>query len=123
MNKYIFILILFDFFRLLLNSYSIENDLNSFIQTFRLQRAQPLMATTTRSTSLYVPPPQFDNKSDASFPTRSTSLYVPPPQFDNKSDVSFHTRSSEQSTEYPPVLRTLSPDDVQKMKYKIELGL
>ncbi len=81
------------------------------------------MATTTRSTSLYVPPSQFDNKSDVNFPTRSTSLYVPPPQFDNKSDVSFHTRSSEQSTGYPPVLRTLSPDDVQKMKYKIELGL
>lgn len=83
-----------------MNSYKIDNDLNSFIQTSRLQRAQSLMANTPRATSLYLPRNNYGTQSEINF-------YQPP---------------SEVPTVNPQVLRSLSPDDVLKMKYKIELG-
>jgi hypothetical protein len=45
--------------------------------------------------------------------TRATNLYPPPPSFESQSDVSFNTNAPG---------RALSPDDIQKMKYKIDLG-
>jgi hypothetical protein len=83
-----------------LNSYQVENDLDSFIQTARLKRTQSLMANTPRSNSLYVPRSNFSSQSDANF-------YKSP---------------SETNLVNPEIIRSLSPDDVQKMKYKIDLG-
>jgi hypothetical protein len=82
------------------NRYQVANDLNSFIQTSRLQRINTLMAK----------------------PTRATSLNVPLSQYGTQSEYSFYPPASERSAVNPQVLRSLSPEDVQKMKYKIELG-
>jgi hypothetical protein len=48
--------------------------------------------------------------------TRATSLY-PPSNYGSQSELNFYKPPSN-----PQVLRSLSPEDVQKMKYKIELG-
>lgn len=79
------------------NSYQIENDLNSFIQSFRVQQNNPLMANTNRST----------------YPVSS---------FQSQSELNFYTNPSQNLDMTGQVLRSLSPDDVQKLKYKIELG-
>jgi hypothetical protein len=80
-------------------SNQIENDLNSFIETFRRRRGQSNMINTPRSTSLYLPPTDYGTQSDIDF-------YPPKPT----------------SARSQPV-RTVSSEDVEKMKYKIALGL
>lgn len=67
-----------------------ENDLNSFIHTSRLDRA--------RSMTTYSP-------RVMSYPGAGT----------------FETQSELQFDRAPPV-RSFSPDDLQKLKYKIDLG-
>lgn len=54
--------------------------------------------------------------------TRATSLYLPPTSYGSQSETNFYPPSFEQPSLNPKVLRSLSPEDVQKMKYKIELG-
>lgn len=82
----------------------IENDLHNFIETFRRQQAQPsIMATTTRATSLHPPSP---NKP-----------YV------SQSEQSYYPSTNDNPPPTERALRSLSPEDVQKLKYKIDLGL
>ena len=50
--------------------------------------------------------------------TRATSLYNPPTNYGSQSEMQFYSPPVVN----PQVLRSLSPEDVQKMKYKIELG-
>ena len=83
-----------------LDRYQIENDLSSFIETSRRQRDQSLMAKTTRATSLYLPSTNYGTQSE----------------------TNFYPRSSEDPMLNSKALRSLSPEDVQKMKYKIDLG-
>jgi len=54
--------------------------------------------------------------------TRSNSLYLPRSQYGSQGDLNYYSASSEKLPVNRQVLRSLSPDDVQKMKYKIELG-
>jgi hypothetical protein len=54
--------------------------------------------------------------------TRATSLHLPLSSYGTQSDVGFYQPPYEQPSVNPQVLRSLSPEDVQKMKYKIELG-
>lgn len=54
--------------------------------------------------------------------TRATSLYLPPTQYGSQSETNFYPRFSEDPTLNSRTLRSLSPEDVQKMKYKIDLG-
>ena len=54
--------------------------------------------------------------------TRATSLYTPVLSYGSQSEFGFYSTSSQKPTVNPLVLRSLSREDVQKMKYKIELG-
>ena len=54
--------------------------------------------------------------------TRATSLYLPPSIYSSQSDFGFYGGSSEKPSVNPQAVRSLSPDDVLKLKYKIELG-
>ena len=49
------------------------------------------------------------------------SSYLPQSQYRTQSEMNFYP-SSEKSSVNPQFLRSLSSEDVQKMKYKIELG-
>jgi len=53
---------------------------------------------------------------------RSSSLYVPRTNYGSQSEFNVYNTPSKESTDYPQVIRLLSPEDVQKLKYKIELG-
>ncbi|CAF0781133.1 unnamed protein product [Rotaria sp. Silwood1] len=53
--------------------------------------------------------------------TRATSLYLPVSNYGSQSEFSFYSNPSEKPPVNPQVLRSLSPEDVQKMKYKIAL--
>ncbi|CAF2489953.1 unnamed protein product [Rotaria sp. Silwood2] len=53
--------------------------------------------------------------------TRATSLYLPAMKYGSQSEFSFYSNPSEKPSANPQVLRSLSPEDVQKMKYKIAL--
>ena len=79
------------------HSTTAENELTSFIRTSRLQRAKSMMASSARTAPVYsiVPPA-----------THSTN-------FDTQSDTNFSSGET---------FRSLSPEDIQKMKYKIDLG-
>ena len=54
--------------------------------------------------------------------TRATSLYLPPTHYGSQSETNFYSKSAEHASLDPKSLRSLSPDDLQKMKYKIDLG-
>lgn len=57
--------------------------------------------------------------------TRETSLHPPPPPsktYGSQSEVGFYRPPADEAPVNDQVLRSLSPDDVQKMKYKIDLG-
>lgn len=84
----------------LLSSYQLENDFYSNLQAPDLRRAEYLMAK----------------------PTKATSLYLPPTHYNSQSDVGFYGAQSDKLPANPQVLRSLSPEDVQRMKYKIDLG-
>lgn len=70
----------------------VENDLNSFIQTSRIERAQSMMSHSPRINSYYQP--------------QGTT-------FETRSEINFNT---------PGHARAYSPEDLQKMRYKIDLG-
>ncbi|CAF0966951.1 unnamed protein product [Rotaria sordida] len=53
--------------------------------------------------------------------TRATSLYLPISNYGSQSEFSFYTNPSEKPLVNSQVLRSLSPENVQKMKYKIAL--
>jgi hypothetical protein len=53
--------------------------------------------------------------------TKPSSIYLPPSPYRSQREINFYP-SSEKPPVNPQVLRSLSPEDVQKMKYKIELG-
>lgn len=55
--------------------------------------------------------------------TRATSLYLPRTHYGSQSETNFYSKPSELASLDPKTLRSLSPDDLQKMKYKIELGM
>jgi hypothetical protein len=74
-------------------SYPADGDLNSFMQTSRVQRAHSLMSNSSRVAPVY-PPSEL------------------PANYETRSEISFNRAP----------LRSLSPDDIQKMKYKIDLG-
>ncbi len=75
-------------------SNPIESDLNSFINTSRSQRAQ--------STEAYYSPRIY---------------YYKPGMFETQSEINFN------EAPHPPLLqRSYSPENLQKMKYKIDLG-
>ncbi|CAF1434184.1 unnamed protein product [Adineta ricciae] len=71
---------------------SIENNLDSFIQASRLKRTAPLMANSSR-------PPSISTYGEQNGMTTYYTL----------------------SQETPEILRSLSPENVLKLKYKIEL--
>lgn len=75
-----------------LNRNPAVNDLNSFINTSRLERAQSMMSSSARADNYY--------------PSQSTN-------FETQSEINFNA---------PQPLRSFSPDDLQKLKYKIDLG-
>ena len=57
--------------------------------------------------------------------TLATSLKpAPPPSktYGSHSEASFYRTPADEAPASDQVLRSLSPDDVQKMKYKIDLG-
>lgn len=54
---------------------------------------------------------------------RATSLYLPRTNYGTQSEINFYQTPSEVSTVNTQVVRSLSPEDVQKLKYKIELGM
>ncbi|CAF1396260.1 unnamed protein product [Rotaria magnacalcarata] len=85
---------------MILHSYQFENNYNPYNPVPYLQRSLPPMAV---------------NK------TRATSLYLPPSIYSSQSDFGFYGGSSEKPSANPQPVRSLSPDDVQKLKYKIEL--
>lgn len=55
--------------------------------------------------------------------TRATSLYLPPTHYGSQSETNFYSKSLERGALDSKNLRSLSPDDLQKMKYKIDLGM
>lgn len=72
-----------------------------------------MISNTTRATSLYPPPtvqtkPYISQSETTNYPTTKTTN---------------EPSSSSTGTGNNPVLRSLSPEDVQKLKYKIDLGL
>ncbi|CAF3807178.1 unnamed protein product [Rotaria magnacalcarata] len=71
-------------------NYPVEQDLNSFINTSRIQRANSLMVGSAKSSVTYPGANPFETRSEINFSSGNP-------------------------------LRTLSPDDITKMKYKIEL--
>ncbi len=75
-------------------SNPVVSDLNSFINTFRFQRIQRM--TTSPRSSVSYPPVSYQ-----------------PSIFDTKSETNFNGSNQ---------LRAISPNDLQKMKYKIDLG-
>jgi hypothetical protein len=55
---------------------------------------------------------------------RSNSLYLPPTNYGTQSEINFYPQSFDPTSSARPLpVRSLSPEDVQKMKYKIALGL
>ena len=53
---------------------------------------------------------------------RATSLYLPPRYYNTQSEVNLYPPNADQPPSRSQIARSLSPEDVQKMKYKIALG-
>jgi hypothetical protein len=76
-------------------SNPVVRDLNSFIDASRLERIQAMTTGSPRASSYYPPVPSQ------------------PITFDSQSEITFNP---------PAQLRSYSPEDLQKLKYKVDLG-
>jgi len=79
-------------------SSPIERDLNSYIQSSRRHRANSMMVSTTNATPIY------------------------PPLYASQSEVGFYTGVQQPQPASAQLIRSLTPDHLQKMRYKIDLG-